>query len=96
VRIVSKKAIAEYGASDRRALPALMHWYDVAVAANWLNLADVRQDFPSADSVGRYTAFNIGGDKYRLIVVIKYRYRIIYIRHILTHKLYDLGKWSDV
>jgi hypothetical protein len=39
-RIVSKKAITEYGASDSRDLPA--HWYDSAVAADWVNLADSR------------------------------------------------------
>jgi mRNA interferase HigB len=95
LRIVSKKAITEYGASDIRALPALMHWYHVAAAADWVNLADVRKNFPSADSVGRYTVFNIGGNRYRLIAVVKYRYRMIYIRCILTHRLYDLGKWKD-
>jgi mRNA-degrading endonuclease HigB of HigAB toxin-antitoxin module len=26
--------------------------------------------------------------------VIKYRWRIVYIRHILTHAEYDEGKWK--
>jgi mRNA-degrading endonuclease HigB of HigAB toxin-antitoxin module len=26
--------------------------------------------------------------------VIKYRWRIVYIRHILTHTEYDEGKWK--
>ena len=38
--------------------------------------------------------FNIGGNKYRLISVIKYRWQIAYIRHILTHAEYDKGKWK--
>jgi mRNA interferase HigB len=33
--------------------------------------------------------FNIGGNKYRLIVVVHYRVRTIYIRFIGTHAEYD-------
>lgn len=40
------------------------------------------------------TVFNISGNKYRLVSVIKYRWRIVYIRHILTHAEYDEGKWK--
>ncbi len=38
--------------------------------------------------------FNISGNKYRLVSVIKYRWQIVYIRHILTHAEYDKGKWK--
>lgn len=34
-------------------------------------------------------AFNIGGNKYRIVVWINYPYRIVYIRFIGTHKQYD-------
>ncbi len=37
--------------------------------------------------------FNIGGNKYRLISVNRYRWQIAYIRH-LTHAEYDKGKWK--
>ena len=57
------------------------------------NLADVRVDFPHADVAGTKTVFNISGNKYRLISVIKYRWQIVYIRHILTHAEYGKGKW---
>ena len=53
------------------------------------SLADVRRTFPSADRVGRFTVFNIGGNKARLIVAIHYNRKKIYIRHVLTHAEYD-------
>ena len=71
-----------------------MHWYHVAKRAEWRNLADVRKDFPHADSVRIFTVFNIGGHKYRLISAIKYRWQVIYLRHILTHAEYAKEKWK--
>ena len=95
MRIISKTAITEFAAKPGRkyALEALLHWYAIARRAGWRHLADVRQDFPHADAVGIFTVFNIGGNKYRLVTVIKYRWRIVYIRNILGHVEYDEGKW---
>ena len=71
MRIVSKAAITEFAQEHSDALEALMHWYLVTKRAQWKNLADVRRDFPQADLVGISTVFNVGGNKYRLIAVIK-------------------------
>ena len=50
----------------------------------------MRQDFPSASFLGNWrTVFNIGGNKYRLIVDIRYDLGTIYIRSVLTHEEYD-------
>jgi mRNA interferase HigB len=43
--------------------------------------------------VGRYTVFNIGGNKYRLIVKMIYTSQKVYVDKVLTHKQYDL--WTD-
>jgi mRNA interferase HigB len=61
--------------------------------AAWRHLADVRADFPHGDAVGIFTVFDIRGNKYPLISVIKYGWQIVYIRHILAHAEYDKGKW---
>ncbi len=62
--------------------------------AEWKSLADVRETFPSADAVGKYTVFNIKGNSYRLIVEINYRSRRVFVRHVLTHADYDKGGWK--
>ena len=33
--------------------------------------------------------FNIGGNKFRLVVKINYPYRVVYIRFVGTHDEYD-------
>lgn len=49
----------------------------------------------SADKVGKFTVFDIGGNKYRLIAAIHYNRKKVYIRHVLTHAEYDRGKWKE-
>ena len=58
--------------------------------SNWNKLADVKETFSDIDFVGndRYV-FNIGGNKYRLVAMIHFSTRTVYIRFIGTHKEYD-------
>ena len=79
--------------THKDALESLLHWHNVAKRAAWQHLMNVRADFPHADRMDMFTVFNIGGNKYRLIAVIKYKWQIIYVRQILTHAEYDEGKW---
>ena len=72
-----------------------MHWYQVAKRATWQNITEVRSDFPHADAAGTFTVFNIAGNKYRLITVIKYRWQGAYIRAILTHEEYGRERWKQ-
>jgi mRNA interferase HigB len=54
----------------------------------------VAGNIPHADQVGKFTVFNIGGNKVRLIAAVHYNRNKIYIRHVLTHREYDTGKWK--
>jgi mRNA interferase HigB len=95
VRIISKRAIREFAIGKQRvAMAPLEHWHETARRAEWRNSGDVRLDFNTADFVGDLVVFDIGGNKYRLIAAIKYRWQILYIRAILTHEDYDKGDWK--
>lgn len=51
---------------------------------------EVRADFGSVDFLkGRVTIFDIGGNKYRLSVTMRYDMQRVYIRHVMTHAEYD-------
>jgi len=93
VRVLSKRAIREFARDHPEAAEPLAHWYLVSRRASWSSLADVRRDFRHADIVGKYTVFNIAGNKFRLIAAIKYKWQVVYIRYILTHADYDKGVW---
>ncbi|MBS1590844.1 MAG: type II toxin-antitoxin system HigB family toxin [Bacteroidetes bacterium] len=58
--------------------------------ANWKNFTDVLNDFNSVDKVGndRYV-FNIKGNSFRLVAMIHFDIRTVYVRFIGTHAEYD-------
>ena len=73
----------------------LRSWYQVARQAHWQRFTDVRAFYSSTDQVGKFTVFNIVGNKYRLITVIHFNTGRVYVRRILTHAEYDRGAWKD-
>ena len=68
----------------------VMAWYRQVRAADWATPADVKRDIGTASILkdGR-TVFNVGGNKYRIVVWINYPFRVVYIRFIGTHRQYD-------
>lgn len=94
VHVISRKKLKEAALRQSELEPALDAWFRIAKKAQWQNLADVRKTFSSADLVEKWTVFNVKGNKYRLITEINYRFRRIYIRHVLTHAQYDQEKWK--
>ena len=78
----------EPGAADAK--EPLLTWYRYALKADWASPADVKADFGRASILkGGRVAFDIAGNKYRLVVWINYAHRIVYVRFIGTHSQYD-------
>jgi mRNA interferase HigB len=44
--------------------------------------------------VGGFVVFDVGHNKCRLIATIKYEWRMVYIRRILSHAEYDREDWQ--
>ena len=66
----------------------------MAKRAEWEKFAEVRKTFNTADLVGRFVVFDIGGNKYRLIAAIHFNRGKLYVRHVLTHAEEDAQKWK--
>ena len=92
--ILSRKALRAFWGRHPPARQPLEDWYTVADGSRWQNLAETRKDFRHADPVGDCTVFNIGGNKYRLVVKLNYRKQKILIRAVLTHAEYDKEGWK--
>ncbi len=100
MRVISRRILREFWARHPDAEGPLRQWFAVASAAEWVSLADVRTTYRHADAVvtasgERLTVFNVGGNKYRLVVRIRYDYRLVNVRRILTHAEYDRGRWKE-
>ena len=65
-------------------------WFREAAASNWASPVDVKRRYRHASILGgSRVVFNIGGNKYRLVVQINYNFKIIYIRFVGSHQTYD-------
>ncbi len=88
--IISKAIIKEFAKEHPDAENALIKWYTETKAADWSDFKDVKNTFNSADVVAndRYI-FDIKGNKYRLIALIIFKIRTVFILFIGTHKEYE-------
>ena len=68
---------------------ALDRWYRVARQGTWAKFADVRQSFNTSDFVAPFVVFDIGGNKYRLVVEVQYQAGIVWVKFVGTHVQYD-------
>lgn len=90
MRIFTEQVLKEYIAVRPEVKTALQEWVMIVKQSQWTCFADIKATFNSVDSIGnqRYV-FNIKGNKYRLVVVIKFTIKFVYIRFIGTHTEYD-------
>ncbi len=95
MHVISEKKLRAFWELHLDAKSPLIARLREAEHAEWESFADVRERFPSADQVGKFTVFNIGGNKYRLIAVIHFNRGKVYVRHVLTHADYDKEGWKD-
>jgi len=95
MHIISKKKIEQFSKKYSNSRIPLLGWYKVITNVDVQNHRELQSLFPSADLVGRKTVFNIGGNKYRLIVRVNFFYKKVYILHILTHAEYNKDKWKE-
>jgi len=94
MRVVSRKAIREAAARHSEWGASLQAWFKVARNADWESFADVRRSWKNSDVVGRFVVFDISHNRCRLITTVKYKWKMIYIRHILSHAEYDEKGWQ--
>lgn len=88
--IISYAPLRDFTGANPTVGDALDDWYFKCKAASWKSLADMRRSFNSVDFVGndRYV-FNIKGNRYRLVAMVFFNRRTLYIRFIGTHAEYD-------
>lgn len=92
MRVVSHRKLKEFyetpGREDSK--PALEKWFSIAKDAQWTGLTDIRKDYASCDYVGKqHYVFNIRGNRYRLVVVVKFSTGYIFVRFVGTRSEYD-------
>jgi len=90
MRVIAHRTLVKFYSGRPDARTAIENWYTKTSCADWQFFADIKKDFNSVDNVGnqRYV-FNLKGNEYRLVVVIKFQIKMVYIRFIGTHNEYN-------
>jgi mRNA interferase HigB len=88
--IISKGIIHEFADKHPASIDALNEWWIKSKSADWKSWQDVKKTFNSCDSIGndRYV-FDIRGNNYRLVAMIHFTIRTVFIRGIFTHPEYE-------
>ncbi len=88
--IIARSAITEFCTIHPDAGDGLLAWYIKTIESDWESFSDVKVTFNSVDYVGNDRfVFNIRGNRYRLVAMIFFNVRTVYIRFIGTHGAYD-------
>lgn len=82
VRIVSERQLKGFAERHPQSESALDSWRRAIKLSAWKNPAELK------------AAFNLGGNKFRLIAYVHYRAQIVYVKRVLTHEEYDEGDWK--
>jgi mRNA interferase HigB len=91
VQVIAKRTLREFWLRHPAAETPLKLWYARTVRARWIRPSDLRAQFGAAvDFVaGNRAIFDIGGNKYRLVVKIDYVVGLVLVRFVGTHAAYD-------
>jgi mRNA interferase HigB len=96
MHLISFKKLREFFEKDPNAKVALQDWHKKTSKADWDDFSDIKKTFNSVDSVSnsRYV-FNVKGNHYRIIALVLFQIKRIYIRWVGTHKDYNKIKNID-
>jgi len=90
MRIFVYKALVEYYMQHPDSKAALEDWYNKTKEAEWHNFAEMKKTFNTVDAIGnKRFVFNIKGNTYRLVAIVFFIPKYVYVRFIGTHAEYD-------
>lgn len=91
MQIIAKRTLKQFWEREVRAETPLRTWFAVVARAEWRTSQEVKRDFgTTVDFIAdNRMIFDIGGNKFRLVVHVSYEYRRVLIKFVGTHGEYD-------
>jgi mRNA interferase HigB len=90
VRVVAKRTLREFWKTHPDCERALQTWYLEATKAKWLSPGHVKAGYISASILAdSRVVFNICGNRYRLVVKIRYELGLVFVRFVGSHAEYS-------
>jgi len=92
MRVIAKSTLVRFWpqSAHQDAEIALRSWHDAVSRSNWKSPSELKAQFGNASICGNNrVVFNIGGNKYRLVVEMQYQAGIAWVKFVGTHAQYD-------
>jgi mRNA interferase HigB len=91
MQVIAKRTLKLFWHRHPQAEGPLRAWHAAVTRAEWKGPADVKAAFgTTVDFVAdNRIVFDIGGNKYRLVVHVAYRFKRVLIKFVGTHGEYD-------
>jgi len=91
MQVIARRTLKRFWLKHASAEQPLRNWHAVVAKANWRSPADAKAMFgATVDFVAdNRLIFDIGGNKYRLVVHVSYTFRRVLIKFVGSHKEYD-------
>jgi len=91
MQIIARRTLKEFWDRHPQAEAPLEAWYAQVKTASWQTPADIKREFgATVDFIAdNRVIFDIGGNKFRLIVHVAYRFKRVLVKFVGTHKDYD-------
>ncbi len=90
MRVLSRGTLREFWRKHPDAEGSLKAWFTEVSTAKWTTMVDIKKQYATASVVdNERVVFNIGGNKYRLVVKLWFPGQVIWIKFIGTHRSYD-------
>ena len=90
MRRIAKETLRDFWKRHPDSEQSLKAWYLEVREAEWATSVQLKKRYPSASIlVNNRVVFDVGGNKYRLIVGTRYQQNMDYIKWFGTHVEYD-------
>src|SRR5437868_15430718 len=94
MRVLSKPALKRFWGRHSKAKAPLEEWWKTLSTADWASHAELKATYISADIYNDCYIFNIGGDNYRLIGKVEFKWLMVYARGIMRRPEFAGGRWE--
>ena len=90
MRVISRKILREFWEKHPDARQPLQSWYADVKHGSWTRPAYIKNVYQNASFLSNNrVVFNIKGSRYRVVIVVQYRFGQVFIRFVGTHRDYD-------
>jgi mRNA interferase HigB len=91
MQVIARRTLKKIWARHPRAEGPIRAWLAMAASAHWASPAEIKRQFGNTvDFVGdNRVIFDLGGNKYRLVVHVSFAFGRVLVKFIGTHAEYD-------